>query len=133
MTERYKVAKSRISSARALFAEEAQKFNQEYPTKPSENTFSKLAMVILGDMLTQAALTDSWYCVTSVSLSYEKTANYCVYQVSSEVNTHDVSVNLTFTEAENVVEDVKLMFLKMDDFCAYHENNSTRWTFMMKV
>lgn len=129
----FEMARNQISTASELLAEELKKHKRQYTEDNYMQAFSRLTMAILGDMLSQSAVIESWYYSSSVELSYFNDAEHCAYQLKSKVSSNDVIVKLSYEQAERVFKDVCYMFQSLKDFSAYMKADYQQCTFFMNV
>ena len=127
------MAASQISKASNLLAEEIKKHNREYKDAPYSKAFSRLTMAILGDMLSQAAVCESWYYCNTVSLAWYQNASHCVYNLSSKLNSSEVIVNLKYEDAQEVLKAVCRNFQSIDNFAAHYDYEKDQCTLFMNV
>lgn len=126
-------AKFRISSAYKLLAEEVKKLKREYKEDEFKQAYYKLSMSILGDMLNQSAMLSSWYYTTRVSLS-QISLNTCSYHLESDVGYNDITVELNYNEASDVLGMLYKQFLSMQDFSGNCIGiNKDSYIFMMNI
>lgn len=137
--ENLEMAKSQISLASKILAEVIQKRNrEESTTKTKKDSFSKayhkLYIGILGDMLSQAACLENWYYTNTVTLSWYKDAEHCVFHIDSKVSSNDIIVTMNFDDASDVLQTVYDQFRTLDNFSASRDSKQAdKCIFFMNV
>lgn len=128
------LAKPKISSAFKTLVEEIKKNNREFADAPHSKAFTRLTMAILGDMLSQSAILESWYYANTVTLTYFTDAEHCVYHLESSISSNDIIIQMSYDEAQDVLEKVYYGFKSLNEFSAFSDSHGKdKYTFLMNV